>query len=101
MEIICELGGLKGIYTNHSRKQRRATQIYMAGVDEQEILAKSGHMYEKKTVLKYKQSSTKIQQKVAYVLNLPPTTYVMYLFLNVLKTAKNAIFKHYHFYFKI
>lgn len=48
MEIICELGGLKGIYTNHSRKQRRATQIYMAGVDEQEILAKSGHMYEKK-----------------------------------------------------
>lgn len=47
MEIICELGGLKGIYTNHSRKQRRATQIYMAGVDEQEILAKSGHMYEK------------------------------------------------------
>lgn len=48
MEIICELGGLKGIYTNHSRKQRRATQIYMAGVDEQEIMAKSGHMYEEK-----------------------------------------------------
>ncbi|XP_062606633.1 uncharacterized protein LOC134268405 [Saccostrea cucullata] len=43
MKIICERGGLKGNYTNHSGKRSCATQLYMAGVDEQEIMARTGH----------------------------------------------------------
>ena len=39
MKVICERGGLKGNYTNHSGKRSCATQLYMAGVDEQEIMA--------------------------------------------------------------
>lgn len=73
MKIICERGGLKGNYTNHSGKRSCATQLYMAGVDEQEIMARTGHRSEK-SVRKYKQSSTEIQQKVASVLDPPPTT---------------------------
>lgn len=30
MKIICERGGLKGNYTNHSGKRSCATQLYMA-----------------------------------------------------------------------
>lgn len=74
MKIICERGGLKGIYTNHSGKRSCATQLYIAGVDEQDIIARTGHSFEK-SVRKYKQSLTEIQQKVASVLDPPSTTY--------------------------
>ena len=47
MEIICERGGLKGNYSNHSGKRTCATQLYMAGVDEQEIMSRTGHRSEK------------------------------------------------------
>lgn len=73
MKIICERGGLKCNYNDHSGKRSCATQHYMAGVDEQEIMARTGHRSEK-SVRTYKQSSTKIQQLVASVLDPPPTT---------------------------
>lgn len=53
MKIICERGGLKGNYTNHSGKRSCATQLYIAGVDEQEIMARTGHRSEK-SVRKYR-----------------------------------------------
>ena len=70
MKVICKRGGLKGNYSNHSGKRSCATQLYMAGIDEQEIMARTGHRSEK-SVRKYKQSSTTIQQKVASVLDPP------------------------------
>lgn len=73
MKIICERGGLKGNYNNHSGKRICATQLYMAGFDEREIMARTGHRSEK-SVRKYTQSSTKIQQKVRSVLDPPNTT---------------------------
>ena len=71
MKIICERGGLKGNYSNHSGKRTCATQLYMAGVDEQEIMSRTGHRSEK-SVRKYKQSCVGIQKRVASILDPPP-----------------------------
>lgn len=38
MREICQKGGLLGNYTNHSGKLTRATAIYHAGIDEQELV---------------------------------------------------------------
>lgn len=70
MKIICKRGGLEGNYSNHSGKRTCATQLYMAGVDEQEIMLRTGHRSEK-SVRKYKQSNSDIQRKVAAVLDPP------------------------------
>ena len=45
-------------------------QLNMAGIDEQEIMNRTGHRSEK-SVRRYKQSSTNIQRKVAAVLDPP------------------------------
>ena len=71
MKVICHRAGLIGNYTNHSGKRTCATQLYMAGVDEQEIMSRTGHRSEK-GVRKYKQSCPKIQQNVASILDPPP-----------------------------
>ena len=70
MKTICERGGLKGNYTNHSGKRTSANQLYMAGIDEQEIMNRTRHRF-KKSVHRYKRSSTNIQRKVAALLDPP------------------------------
>ena len=70
MKTICERGGLKGNYTNHSGKRTCANQLYMAGIDEQEIMNRTRHRFEK-SVHQYKRSATNIQRKVAALLGPP------------------------------
>lgn len=50
--MICDRAGLKGNFTNHSGKRTCAIQLYIAGVAEQEIMARTGHRSEK-SVRKY------------------------------------------------
>ena len=68
MKEIAQKGGLKGNYTNHSGKRSCATQLYNAGVPEQEIMARTGHRSES-AVRKYKRSSEEILKQVSGVLD--------------------------------
>lgn len=70
MKEMCAAGGLKGNFTNHSGKRTCATQMYLSGIDEQEIMSRTGHRSEK-AVRKYKRSSDEIQEKVSSVLDPP------------------------------
>ncbi|XP_033762112.1 LOW QUALITY PROTEIN: uncharacterized protein LOC117343738 [Pecten maximus] len=70
MKIICARAGLSGNYTNHSGKRTCATQLYIAGVDEQEIMKRTGHMSEK-AVRKYKSADESVLRKVSSVLDPP------------------------------
>ncbi|CAC5394234.1 unnamed protein product [Mytilus coruscus] len=47
MKTICEKGGLKGNFSNHSGKRTLATRLYQAGVDEQLMMDRTGHRSEK------------------------------------------------------
>ena len=68
MKEIAEKGGLKGNYTNHSGKRTCATQLYNAAVQEQEIMARTGHLSEF-AVRQYKRTSEHIQKAVSSVLD--------------------------------
>ena len=63
---------MEGNYTNHSGKRTCATQLYLAGVDEQDIMARTGHRSEK-AVRKYKQTCPTFRKRVSKVLD-PPST---------------------------
>jgi len=73
MKCICDRAGLVGTYSNHSSKRTCATQLYLSGIDEQEIMARMGHRSEK-SVRKYKETGPEIQKKVASVLDPPRPT---------------------------
>lgn len=49
VKTICAKAGLTGNFTNHSGKRPCATQVYMyiAGIDEQEIMKRTGNRSEK------------------------------------------------------
>ena len=68
MKEIAQKGGLKGNFTNHSGKRSCATQLYHAGVPEQEIMARTGHRSEK-AVRKYKRSSDEMLRQVSGALD--------------------------------
>ncbi|XP_033733613.1 uncharacterized protein LOC117322782 [Pecten maximus] len=70
MKIICAGAGLSGNYTNHSGKRTCATQLYIARVDEQEIMNRTGHRSEK-AVRKYKSADESVLRKVSSVLDPP------------------------------
>lgn len=70
MKEITDRAGLKGHFTNHSGKRSCATQLYMAGIDEQEIMQRTGHRSEK-GVQHYKETSNDILKKVSSVLDPP------------------------------
>lgn len=71
MRELCEKGGLIGNYTNHSGKRTCATALYQAGIDEQEIMGRTGHR--SNAVRVYKTSNSEIQKNVSNVLNPPQT----------------------------
>ena len=43
MKTICSNAGIMGNKTNHSLKATCATRLFHAGIDEQVIMAKTGH----------------------------------------------------------
>ena len=57
MKEITGKAGLVGNFTNHSGKITCATQLYQAGVDEQEIKSRTVHR-SKTNVRKYKRSNS-------------------------------------------
>lgn len=63
--------GMEGNFTNYSGKRTCATQLYQAGIDEQEIMSRTGHRSEV-AVRKYKRSNSALQERVSEVLNPPP-----------------------------
>ena len=77
IKVIWALPELPGNYTNHSGKRTCVTQLYMAGVDEQEIMQRTGHRSEK-SVQKYKVASSEIQKRIATVLDPPKENLVPY-----------------------
>ena len=77
IKVIWAHAELPGNYTNHSGKRTCVTQLYMAGVDEQEIMQRTGHRSEK-SVQKYKVASSEIQKRVAAVLDPPKENLVPY-----------------------
>ncbi|XP_061170287.1 uncharacterized protein LOC133179582 [Saccostrea echinata] len=65
MKEMCAAGCLTGSFTNLSGKRTCATQMYLSGIDEQDIMTRTGHRSEK-VVRKYKRSSDKILETVPY-----------------------------------
>ncbi|KAK3106549.1 hypothetical protein FSP39_022412, partial [Pinctada imbricata] len=72
MKEITGKAGLQGNFTNHSGRRTCATQLYHAGVDEQEIMQRTGHRSETAD-RKYKRTNSALQGHVSEILN-PPTS---------------------------
>ncbi|XP_061186495.1 uncharacterized protein LOC133194575 [Saccostrea echinata] len=70
MKSICEEGGLKGAFSNHSGKRTCATQLYQAGIQEQEIMGRTGHR-SVQSVRKYKRPSGEMLEEISNVLEPP------------------------------
>jgi len=70
IKIVCQRAGLQGNFSNHSGKKTCATQLYTADIDEQDIMARTGHRSEK-AVQKYKIQNDIIGSKVSAILDLP------------------------------
>ncbi|XP_053384594.1 uncharacterized protein LOC128550162 [Mercenaria mercenaria] len=68
MKEISQRGSLKGVYSNHSGKRTCATSMYEAGIDEQDIMDRTGHR-SVTAVRKYKRLNDKICKKVSNVLD--------------------------------
>jgi len=68
IKIVCQRAGLQGNFSNHSGKKTCATQLYTAGIDEQDIMARTGHRSEK-AVRKYKIQNDIIGSKVSAILD--------------------------------
>ncbi|XP_052679523.1 uncharacterized protein LOC128160267 isoform X1 [Crassostrea angulata] len=73
MKEITRNAGLVGNFTNHSGKRTCATQLYQAGVDEQDIMSRTGHRSES-AVRKYKRTNSVLQESVSKVLDPPKKT---------------------------
>jgi len=71
MKTMCAEAGITGNFTNHSGKRTCATQLYQAGVEEQEIMARTGHR-SVNSVRKYKRPSEEMMREISNVLE-PPT----------------------------
>lgn len=68
MKEMCAAEGLTGNFTNHSGKRTCATHMHMSGIDEKEIMARTGHR-SGKAFRKYKRSSDEILENVRSVLD--------------------------------
>ena len=89
MKEIANKGGLKGNFTNHSGKRTCATSLYTSGIDEQEIMARTGHR-STNAVRKYKQTSDEIRKSVSLSLD-PNATFVKTQKLETANDDENKI----------
>ena len=67
MKSICEEGGLEGNFSNHSGKRTCATALYQAGIEEQEIMNRTGHR-SVDSVRQYKRPSDDMITEISSVL---------------------------------
>ncbi|XP_062585825.1 uncharacterized protein LOC134247485 [Saccostrea cucullata] len=70
MKSISKKGGLEGNYTNHSGKKTCATQLYIGGVPEAEIMNVTGHRSEQ-GVRKYMKSNVEMKKSISKILDPP------------------------------
>ena len=68
MKDICVKGGLEGNFTNHSGKRTCATSLYNSGIEEQEIMGRTGHR-SIEAVRRYKRCSDDMRKNVSRVLD--------------------------------
>lgn len=71
MSTICQKAGIQGNFTNHSGKRTCATSLYDAGIDEQEIMSRTGHRSEKAVRL-YKRATPAVTSRTSAALDPPP-----------------------------
>ena len=65
---LCETAGISGYKTNHSLRVTNATRLFQSGIDEQLIMARTGHR-SLEGVRAYKRVSTDQKQSVSRILN--------------------------------
>lgn len=70
MATICKKAGIEGNFTNHSGKRTCATSLYDAGIDEQEIMARTGHRSER-ALRQYKRATPAVMARTSAVLDPP------------------------------
>ena len=68
VSCLCESGGIKGYFTNHSLRASAATRLFEAGVDEQLIMERTGHSSTTR-VRSYKRVTERLHAVISYVLN--------------------------------
>ena len=73
MKSIAQKGGLQGNYTNHSGKRTCATQLYIGGVPEAEIMSVTGHRSQQ-GVRKYMRNNVDMKKNISKILDPPTTT---------------------------
>ena len=65
---MCREAGILGHYTNHSLRATAATRLHQSGVEEQEIMERTGHR-STEAVRSYKRTSNDQQEKVSDILS--------------------------------
>ena len=70
MATICKKAGIEGNFSNHSGKRTCATSLYDAGIDEQEIMARTGHRSER-ALRQYKRATPAVMTRTSAVLDPP------------------------------
>ena len=65
---LCKQAGIEGYKTNHSLRATATTRLYESGVDEQQIMERTGHR-SLEGVRSYKRTSDKQRQALSDVLN--------------------------------
>lgn len=91
MKEIAGNAGLEGNFTNHSGKRTCATKLYQAGINDQEMMYRTGYRSEV-AVRKYKRSNSALQERVSEVLN-PPNVKKMKCETTIVEMSEEGKFK--------
>lgn len=75
MKSVLQKGGLQGNYTNNSGKKTCATQLYIGGVHEAEIMSVAGHRSQQ-GVRKYMRSNVDTKKNICKIFDAPSTNSV-------------------------
>lgn len=67
---MCKKAGIEGNFTNHSGKRTCATMLFDAGIDEQEIMSRTGHRSEK-GLRQYKRATPAVMARTSAALDPP------------------------------
>ena len=68
MARLCKQAGIEGYKTNHSLRATTTTRLYEKGVDEQQIMERTGHR-SLEGVRSYKRTSDRQRRALSDVLN--------------------------------
>ena len=69
---LCRSAGISGFKTNHSLRATSASRLYQSGVEEQQIMERTGHR-SLEGVRSYKRTSDEQREALSDILNCPST----------------------------